>query len=76
MHSVQANIMLYHTVSPQKHHSLFRSAQHFEIDLNLYNTDMFDYAIVNDSLVGFIDVVYVLKYPKQRHLVSETKSSD
>ena len=44
------------------HSFIIWSAQHFETDLNLYNTDMVDYTIVNDSTVGFIAVVYIIKY--------------
>ena len=66
MHSVKDNVMPYHIVTLQNHHSFFDtyitwSAQHFETDLNLYKTEMVDYTIINDSLVGFIDIVYMLK---------------
>ena len=68
MHSVKANVMPYYTVTHLELHSLFDIitiwlAQHFEADLNLYNTGMVDYTIVNNSPVGCITVVYKTRHP-------------
>ena len=53
--------------------------QHFEIDLILYNSDIVDYTIVNDSPVGFIDLVYMIKNPmnecKLTFIMQETAPS-
>ena len=43
------------------HYYIIWSAQHFETDMNLYNTDMVDYTIMNDSPGGFIAVVCIIK---------------
>ena len=71
MNSVKANVMYYYSVTSQNHYSLLDiiinicSAHQFETDLNFYNTDVVDYiSIVNDSPVGFIDVVFLLLHNK------------
>ena len=40
------------------------SVPHFETDLNLYNSGMVDFTIVNDNPVGFIAVVCIIKHKK------------
>ena len=51
------------TILPHKAgKSLSLSAQHFATDLNLYNTDIVDYTLVNVSPVRFIAVVCIIKY--------------